>query len=82
MLFTVADTIGEILIQTPDGVIELDGQTAYDIGHNSGNIASIIFSDTVLDEAAIRSRAGSDQTTSGDDNIVGTRFEDVLGGGE
>jgi Ca2+-binding RTX toxin-like protein len=71
----------DVLVTTPDGVIELDYQIRYDLGHARSNIESIIFSDETLDEAGIRARAVADQATTGNDNVTGTNFADRVFGG-
>ncbi|MEO3416132.1 calcium-binding protein [Roseovarius sp. CAU 1744] len=68
----------DVFITTPDGMIELDYQARFDIGHIRTNIESIVFSDQILDEAAIRSRAVNDQSTAGDDSINGSYLDDVI----
>ena len=70
----------DILIDTPDGTIELDYQIRFDLGHERSNIEAILFSDGSLDEAGIRARAIADQGTAGDDSISGTSFDDVIAG--
>ena len=70
-------------VATPAGVVTLFYQTRGNLG---GDVAveQILFSDVTLNEAAIRARALSDQSTSGNDTIHGTAFSaDVVvdGGG-
>ncbi|WP_317055744.1 hypothetical protein [Roseovarius rhodophyticola] len=73
--------VDDIFIETPDGTIELDRQSRYDVGHHSTNIESLVFADVTLDDAGIRERAVADQATSGNDDIIGTRYSDVVAGG-
>ena len=70
----------DILIDTPDGTIELDYQIRHDLGHERSNIEAIVFADGTLDEAGIRARALTDQSTAGDDTIRGTNYDDVIAG--
>ncbi|WP_424832996.1 hypothetical protein [Ruegeria sp.] len=72
----------DVIVQTPDGQITLQNQTAVDVGHAWTNIETILFSDGSLDDTGIRGRAVSDQKTNGDDTIRGTLFDDLLDGGE
>ena len=74
----------DVLIDTPDGTINLQRQVRYELGHSHSNIETLQFTDAVLDPAAIRQRALDDQATAGDDVITGTLLHgDVLttGGG-
>ncbi len=71
----------DVLIDTPDGTIELDYQVRYDVGHSRSNIENIIFSDGTLDEAGIASRAIADQATAGDDVITGSYVSDTISSG-
>ncbi|MCK0104449.1 hypothetical protein [Pseudohalocynthiibacter sp. F2068] len=67
-----AVSVHDVLITTPDGVIELDYQVRNALGDVNSNIERVIFSDGSLDEAGITARALDDQSTSGDDIISGT----------
>lgn len=71
----------DVLITTPDGIIELDYQVRNDIGHARSNIENILFSDGSLNEAGIRARAVADQGTTGNDTVSGTAFADRVAGG-
>ncbi|HGG65001.1 MAG TPA: calcium-binding protein [Rhodobacteraceae bacterium] len=71
----------DVLIDTPDGTIELDYQVRYDVGHSRSNIENILFSDGTLDEAGIAGRAIADQATSGDDVITGSFQSETISGG-
>jgi RTX calcium-binding nonapeptide repeat (4 copies) len=74
-------SVHDVRIFTPDGEIELDYQVRYEFGHTRSNIERIAFSDITLDEAAIKARALGDQSTAGDDIIVGTVQTDTISGG-
>ncbi len=78
---TFENSGANVLIRTPDGVITLAYQNEYDIGSTATNIENILFSDTSLDEIGIRGRALADQQTAGNDQIVGTNFDDVISAG-
>lgn len=65
----------DVFINTPDGVIELDYQVRSDIGV-APNIGTAVFADGSISEAEIRSRAISDQETSGNNTILGTLYSD------
>lgn len=67
----------DVLIETPDGTIELHYQARYAVGHSRTNIETLVFSDGTLDDAGIRQRAMDDQNTIGDDNIRGTLNNDI-----
>ena len=71
----------DIVISTPDGSIRLDAQIARSLDHYHSNIENLIFADGTLDEAGIRARAVMDQSTTGDDTIVTTKFDDVIDAG-
>ena len=71
----------DILIETPDGTVELKHQINRPLGHERSNIEAILFADGSLDEAGIRARAIADQSTAGDDTIRGTNADDVIAGG-
>jgi Ca2+-binding RTX toxin-like protein len=71
----------DVLIDTPDGVIELDYQVRNVLGSTKSNIEQIIFSDGTLDEAAIKARALGDQGTAGDDIVTGSIQADVISSG-
>lgn len=68
----------DVLITTPNGVIRMEYQVRYDIGHERSNIESVILRNGVLDEAGIRARAIADQSTTGNDNVAGTLFGDTF----
>jgi Ca2+-binding RTX toxin-like protein len=72
----------DVLITTGSGIVELDHQVVFSLGHERTNIETIILSDGSLDDAGIRARAVSDQGSDGNDSIIGTRFNDVLNGGQ
>jgi len=71
----------DVLIATPDGIIELDYEARYEIGDKRSNIETLVMADGTLDEAGIRARALSDQATAGDDVIEGSNRADILSGG-
>ena len=71
----------DVLITTPDGVIQLNKQVYFDLGGANTNIDLITFADGTLDEAGIKTRVLAEQVTDGDDFITGTKFGDVLDGG-
>jgi Ca2+-binding RTX toxin-like protein len=65
----------DVYVNTPDGVIELDYQVRKDIGVTP-IIGTAVFADGSISEAEIRSRAISDQETSGNNTILGTQYSD------
>ncbi|SLN73700.1 calcium-binding protein [Ruegeria meonggei] len=67
-----------VIIETPDGTITLTYQHYHDIGSDKTNVETIVFSDGTLDEVGIRDRALSDQSTDGDDTIVGTKYGETI----
>lgn len=71
----------DVFIDTPDGTIELDNQTRYEVGYYRTNIENITFSDGTLDDAGIRARAINDQATDGNDTVIGSYQNDILSGG-
>jgi len=71
----------DLIITTPDGVINLDYQLRYEPGHERGNIEMIILGDTTLDAEAIKAIAVSDQATDGDDYINGSWLADTIASG-
>ena len=73
-------SVWDVLITTPDGIIRLDYQARYDVGHAQSNIEKILFSDGILDEQAIRDRAVADQSTAGNDSIFGSAYADTING--
>jgi len=77
--FSVSDH--DVLIATPDGVIELDYQVGNLIGSNKSNIEVLLFSNATLTEQDIRDRAIADQSSAGNDIITGTSFDDVISSG-
>ncbi len=69
------------MIDTPDGAIELDYQTRFDLGHSQSNIETLIFSNATLDEAGIRQRVLNDQNIAGDDVVSVSGFDNRIAGG-
>lgn len=68
----------DAVLTTSMGTVRLEQQFSYEVGHLFTNIEAVVFSDTVLDERAVRHRATADQSTAGNDSITGTALADVL----
>lgn len=66
------------VITTPDGSITLHYQLRHAVGDSRSNIEQVIFSDGTLDEAWIKARSLSDQTTDGNDVISGSNQSDII----
>ncbi|SDZ44095.1 Hemolysin-type calcium-binding repeat-containing protein [Jannaschia faecimaris] len=68
----------DVLIETPDGTIELEYQVRYELGNAQSNIKEIVFADGTLDAAGIQGRALADQGTVGDDFVTGSYQDDTI----
>lgn len=74
----------DVIIETISGSVRLEYQVRYAVGHERSNIESVRFADgVVIDEAQVKARALSDQSSDGNDRITGTiqadTFYDALG---
>ncbi|OOY18675.1 hypothetical protein BMI86_20015 [Thioclava sp. DLFJ5-1] len=79
--FTVDDTF-DTLITTPGGTIRLEYQLRHEPGDSRGNIETIVFADGgSLDAGQIKSVSVTGQQSAGDDEIIGTRLNDMIAGG-